>query len=263
MNDTKRLIFGGFSGGFVALIFGLAVSYQYGYGPLLLTATTALGSLIGWAACDLAGVKRSVKIAWRQIVGWKPDIEWWKESLLDFATLFSLLFAIFFWVFSPAMLSPASRAQFPIFLVVSVIISAGMAVIGSAINLVGDLECASERPRTELCKSMLIRWNFMTAPFSVLWHAGRGILWCLPKVPAAFKTAKKFAWKLFVLAHSDIRQVCAIGTAIGTFTGYVLAWSIGGNLIVFALIGGALCAGLSVIWWKLVVPRILGCVETS
>lgn len=256
IKETKNTLVGVFFGGFTALLLGVAATREYDLGLGMILPTVLCGSFLGWLFCDLPDTKRSVKTAWKQVVGWHPDTKYWRESLLAGAGMGSLIFSFSFWLLVPALFVHKD----PLFFVGVVGISVTLAIIfGIMFFLIAPLTGMRIEAEEEwLFRSLLLRWNFVAAPFSLIWYFGKGTVRLLRRVPFAVKTTGKFMWRVFVLAHSDNRRIAAIGTGFGTTAGFLYAYFTKDDLLACAVLGGILCAIFFVIWRELVAVRLLG-----
>lgn len=254
--ERKSLACGGMCGGLIAGLLGLAVARQYELGLWTIVPIALLGGCIGWLACDVAGAKRSVQTARRQVVGWKPDVAWWKCFALSAFAVFILVSSVLFWV-ALLFATPISWSGAIIISILSSELVCGMTwtLWFCLMSLDNQIDCPYI---LNLSKVVLVRWNIITLPFSLAWYCGKWTLWLLRKVPSAAKIAGKFLWRVFVLAHSDMRRICFIGSTLGTAIGFYLGYMNGGNLVLWAFLSGVSGAILSVAWREVVAVRWLG-----
>lgn len=225
---------------------------QYGLGLWAIVPASLAGGCFGWLACDFADAKRSVKIAWKQVVGWKPNVEWWKDFGLANAGACSTLFSMFFW-----LLSLDRDVHFAVAAGVSAILAIMFSLFATILGLAIETQMLDDKSKKFL-KVLLFRWNVVSLPFSLLWYFGKGVIWLLPRVPFAVKTAGKFLWHAFILAHSSKRRICFIGTTIGAIAGLLFASMNGVNLVLGVVLPGILGALFSLIWNEIVAVRWLG-----
>lgn len=227
-NDILVVIFSGM----IAGLLGLAAAYEYGLGLWVAVPVALLGGTLAWVFCDLAGCARSVKTAWREVAEWQPDKAYLKTVALAGWGVFSFVFSTFFWVFVCLLLLPHKPVNYGT-LVVTVFFSS---------MLLGFSACLMAEDFTEkeskLCKTLLVRWNIVTLPLSVLWYSGKGIWRLLSRMASVAKVTGKFLWRAFILAHSTRRRICFIGTALGTGSGFVFAYLNGMNTFTGALFCG-------------------------
>lgn len=64
---------------------------------------------------------------------------------------------------------------------------------------------------------------------------GRGVLFCIVRIPRAGLSVVRgiclFLWNLYLSIHSNLRVLCLVDSAIGTFLGYLLGSALAGGLI--------------------------------
>jgi hypothetical protein len=248
--ERKSLAYGGSFGGTLAGILWLAISLQYGFEMWMIVPVSLLGGCFGWLACDFADAKCSAKTAWKQIVEWKPDTEWWRDARLMFFSTFAWTSGVFFWV--GFFLWDSFLGGVVGGLVAGILFGLWMLWL---VGLLCDKCSAKDR---EFFKTLLIRWNVVTMPLSIVWYAGKGMMWVLARVPFAIKTAGKFWWHAFKLAHSDKRRICFIGTTLGAAAGLFCASANEINLVLGVVLPGIFGAAFSLGWYEVVAIRWLG-----
>lgn len=253
IKETKNALVGVFFGGFTALLLGVAAMREYDLVPWMILPTVLFGSFLGWLFCDLPDTKRSAQIAWRQVVGWRPDTEYWKEFLLVSGGITSVCFSFIFWLLVPVLFVKDP----PSFLFVTGVSFALAILFGVTVGVPVSL-CGVSNADKMFAQTLLVRWNVVAVPLSLVWYFGKGTVRLLRRVPFAVKTTGKFMWRVFVLAHSDNRRIAAIGTGFGTTAGFLYAYFTKDDLLLCAVFGGILCAVFFVIWRELVVVRLLG-----
>lgn len=250
--DKKSLACGGFFGGTLAGLLWLAVSLQYHQSLWAIVPVSLVGGFFGWLGCDFSGVKRSIKLAWKQVVDWKPDTEWWRSTGLCSFSLSVWSFAIVFWICFSLGDSFLSS-------IVAGLVAWGFSGLLMLLMCVAyPDDCKYSAKDKEFFKTLLIGWNVVTMPFSIVWYAGKGILWVLTSVPFAVKITGKFLWRVFKLAHSDKRRICFIGTTLGAAAGLFCASANELNLVLGVVLPGIFGAVFSLGWYEVVAVRWLG-----
>lgn len=247
--DRKSLAFGGFFGGTVAGLLWAAISWQYGLTMWAIVPVSLTGGCFGWLACDFADAKRSIKTAWKQVVEWEPNTEWWKNTLLTFFGPFSFVSTLFFWA------TLAVGGSF----IDAIVVGLGLGVLFGLIGFLAHIESGGlSGVEKIILKFLLTHLNVVTLPLSIVWYAGKKIPWVLARVPFAVKITGKFLWRAFTLAHSDKRQVCFIGTTLGACAGLFLSSEYEVNLVLGVLVSGVCGSLFSLVWYEVVAIRWLG-----
>ncbi len=102
------------------------------------------------------------------------------------------------------------------------------------------------------------RWAFFLSPIGVALLMLRGIVWCVLHVPAAARFLGRFAWKLFLLVHSEERLICGVDAMIGAAVGFLAGRTLvpPSAVLIGALAGGVLgVANYEIVTRRLLVPR--------
>jgi hypothetical protein len=242
MNGLKVFIacaLGGFIGSLIAFHAGV-------FWPVGLV----VGALVGYISYEFEKIPAAIQQAWNEVIGWRPD---WKKIRCVLATgCLGFLGGTCFGMSAIAILSgilclmEGGVALFLFMFLDShellVALSIGF-VLASSIGLLIAFFAATtdaERARDENGFSVgLIKYtNPVSAAFWICYGIlvlgiWKGVPACARFLWKGARLLSRFAVRAFVLAHSDMRLLCAIDAAIGVYVGYRF-----GNPIAGGLVGG-------------------------
>lgn len=191
-----------------------------------------LGALAGFAAGYLSyeprKVYRALRIAWKEVFGWKPNVPLWKlwgAIFASMASTASMWLAILFLAGASSVSNgnASARGLFEFYGF------AGFFVCVFFPTLIAIMIGADALPtQYSNLQKRAMEFFFEFHPVSVAYRGIKKLFKAALKIP-------RFLRKVFILIHSEIRLLCGVDAAIGAGIGYFA-----GNALIGALAGGIL-----------------------
>jgi len=238
-------------GAIIGLIVALSINDSSFFACLI---GMVIGGLFGYLAYDFKQVIAAIKIAWRQVIHYKPSKQNWKGRMLTMAcvgtlvstvligfalitTIIVLLIAAFGGPFSfkgllhsmhnLSLAGAGAMAAALIFFPLMFQITVGSAFFGSS------------KEQSDL-KKMIRLGNplqvyFITVPKGIF----KSILDTAKTLHKLSVLLFKFVKKVFVLIHSDERLICMSYAAAGVLIGYIIPGGSILKLFIGAIVSGA------------------------
>lgn len=199
------------------------------------------GWLVGYVSYEFKTVIAGVCKAWKEVVGWKPNKDYWKFFGLTIMAyqLTALTFLVAIFVinyFLPFIRSGGVPEVFLYLWFIGILITVWTLIPEPPINLLKRRNRAKQLIKIANPFSFYFYW----VPFS--------IFWIVKRIPKAIVVLARFIKTVFILIYSDIRLLCGVGAAIGTAIGYFA-----GSVIIGMFAGGV----FGVFNYKLVSIKLL------
>jgi hypothetical protein len=201
-----------------------------------------VGCLFGYFSYEFKAVISAVRIAWKNVIGWRPDKKIVKHVFNILISMLGCYTTIWLVVF----LLPFGFEEYPKFLSSDTLISVSLASAILFMFLIMFHCDSSDQSKAQeeiiiLGKNMIpVYFHFYVLfvffPVSV-WLCVKNIAIFFWKMPRRTKKITvillKFTKTVFILIHSEARLICGVDAGIGVFVGYFT-----GHIIIGALAGG-------------------------
>ncbi len=193
------------------------------------------GGFVGYITYEFKAVLQAIPKAWRVVIGWRPNVEYWKAfgKLSVYFTLFistiTVPLAILFLLISAEDITAYG------YLLITPLMGLLMARVMTSDYNEGEYQSVVQEFRR------FARFNALTTCWYVpkylllgMWYSLKGTWWLLRRgIPVTVVAITRFIWQVFKLIHSDERLLCGVDAAIGALVGYFT-----GNALIGAVFGG-------------------------
>jgi hypothetical protein len=197
------------------------------------------GGLVGYLSYNVKEMVRAVRTSWDNVVSWRPH----KPNPLKYKLLFLSLasgivmgFYAGIFIFAICLTKDDHLAPVKIFIGAEILmflvgLLSGCGLFVNDIRYIKDSKASYEDKITE-AKKFIAYGNPLA--FIFYWPAKKSFE-TFKKIPAGVKKTRLFLKDVFFVIHSDIRLLCGVDAAIGTYVGYL-----SGNALIGAFAGGIL-----------------------
>ncbi len=239
--------------GFTGTMVALQVHPYFWWAGML----AGVGGYITW---ELGNVIRAVPRAWRKATSWRPDMEWWRDSLSYFGYSFFACMSLSAFFFLPLIIISLAlgKNEYGLGLgiswciVLSLLMTAMVLLFLSVSQEEGSRQC-----ELNMARNLAKKCNFFTICAR---HIPKGIYWLIIRTPAAANVVKEIIWNmvrvigrflyhLLRMIHSEERLMAGVYISSGVAVGY-LAF---GN----AIAGGLAAAVLAYASREIISKRVL------